>query len=157
MPGQVSIRPARPTDAAAIAAILQDLGWFAHLNALEAGEAQDHVARQLGLCQADASHLVLVAQEGGGQVVAYGAIHWLPYLIKPGPEGYVSELFVRQAWRGQGVGGALLAALTDEARARGCSQLMLINNQERESYKRAFYAKQGWQERQAMANFCRPL
>ncbi|MBI5521666.1 MAG: GNAT family N-acetyltransferase [Desulfarculus sp.] len=157
MPSPVSIRPAQASDAAEIAAILQDLGWFAHLNAMDEAQAQDHVARQLGLCQADASHLVLVAQEPGGQVVAYGAIHWLPYLIKPGPEGYVSELFVRQAWRGQGVGGALLAAMEGEARARGCSQLMLINNQERDSYRRAFYAKQGWQERRAMANFCRPL
>ncbi|MBI4798065.1 MAG: GNAT family N-acetyltransferase [Desulfarculus sp.] len=157
MPSPVSIRPATPADAADIAAILQDLGWFTHLNPMEPAQAREQVARQLALDLASGSHLVLVAQEPGGQVVAYGAVHWLPYLIKPGPEAYVSELFVAAAWRGQGVGGALLAAMEGEARARGCSQLMLINNQERDSYRRAFYAKQGWQERRAMANFCRPL
>lgn len=157
MSSPVSIRPATPTDAAAIAAILQDLGWFAHLDTQDPAQAQEQVARQLALDLASDSHLVLVAQEPSGQVVAYGAVHWLPYLIKPGPEGYVSELFVQEAWRGRGVGRALLAAMEGEARARGCSQLMLINNRERDSYRRAFYAKQGWQERPAMANFCRPL
>ena len=37
-------------------------------------------------------------------LVAYAAVHWLPYLILRGPEGFVSELFVDQAARGQGVG-----------------------------------------------------
>lgn len=157
MPAPVSIRPATAADAGAIAAILQDLGWFKHLNALDPAQAASQVARQLALDLAGDSHLVLVAQEPGGQVVAYGAVHWLPYLIKPGPEAYVSELFVREAWRGQGVGGTLLAAMEQKARARGCSQLMLVNSQERDSYRRAFYAKQGWQERPAMANFCRLL
>lgn len=152
-----SIRPALAADAGAIAALLRELGWFAHLDAMTPAQTSEHVARQLGLCQEGACHLVLVAEAGGGQVMAYGSAHWLPYLFKAGPEAYVSELFVKEAWRGRGVGGALLAALEREARRRGCSQLMLINNQERDSYKRGFYLKQGWQERDKMANFCRPL
>jgi GNAT superfamily N-acetyltransferase len=70
-----------------------------------------------------------------------------------GPEGYVSELFVRESARGQGVGGQLLDAIETEARARGCTRLSLINLRHRESYRRQFYVKAGWQERGAAANF----
>lgn len=157
MPDQCVLRPATPRDAPAIAAILQELGWFAHLKGLDPAQAAAQVARQLEQCLARDSHLVLVAQEPGGQVVAYGSVHWLPYLIKPGPEAYVSELFVQEAWRNRGLGRALLTAMEREARRRGCSQLMLVNNRQRDSYRRAFFAKQGWQERPAMANLCRPL
>jgi GNAT superfamily N-acetyltransferase len=70
-----------------------------------------------------------------------------------GPEGYVSELFVREPARGQGVGGQLLDAIESEARARGCTRLSLINLRQRESYRRQFYVKAGWQERGTAANF----
>ncbi|MFH1035979.1 MAG: GNAT family N-acetyltransferase [Pseudomonadota bacterium] len=157
MPQAPSISPATEDDAGAIAGLLQELGWFEHLSALDSEQARQHVARHLALCRADDSHLVLVARVDGGRVAAYGAVHWLPYLFKTGPEAYVSELFVAEKWRGQGLGSALLAALEQEARRRGCSQLMLVNNRERDSYQRGFYARQGWRERANMANFCRPL
>jgi hypothetical protein len=51
-----------------------------------------------------------------------------------GAEGYVSELFVREP-------------------ARGCTRLSLINLRQRESYRRQFYVKAGWQERGTAANF----
>nr|RNJ69245.1 MAG: N-acetyltransferase [Leptolyngbya sp. IPPAS B-1204] len=69
------------------------------------------------------------------------------------PEGFVSELFVDQAHRGQGIGSLLLDTVQTEARVRGCSRLMLVNSRERESYQRQFYQKQGWIERENIANF----
>ena len=80
-------------------------------------------------------------------------MHWLPYLFLKGPEGYVSELFVRESARGQGVGGELLRKIETEARARGCARLSLINLRNRESYMRQFYVKAGWEERAEAANF----
>lgn len=157
MPQSFSLRPARQEDAADLAELLRELDWFANLRDLGDQGAREHVARHLSLCLAGPDHLMLVAQDGQGRAIGYASVHWLPYLFKSGPEAYLSELFVRAAWRGQGVGGALLAALEAEARARGCSQLMLINNQERDSYRRGFYAKHGWGERANMANFSRPL
>ena len=157
MQGLVTVRPALPADAGVIASLLRELGWFEHLGAMDPDQAREHVAHQLGLCLDGQAHLVMVALDPAGQVQAYGSVHWLPYMFKAGPEGYVSELFVSQAWRGRGLGRALLTAMEQEARQRGCSQLMLINNRQRDSYRRGFYAKQGWQERTAMANFCRPL
>ena len=74
-----------------------------------------------------------------------------------GPEGYVSELFVRSTARGQGVGRQLLQAIEVEARARGCARLSLINLRSRESYLRQFFVNAGWDERSEAANFVYPL
>jgi hypothetical protein len=41
----------------------------------------------------------------------------------------------------------------EEAKSRGCSRLSLLNMRDRESYQRAFYAKDGWEERTDAANF----
>ncbi len=65
----------------------------------------------------------------------------------------MSELFIRESARGQGIGARLLAAIKTEAKSRGCARLALINSRSRESYQRCFYKKLGWQEREAMANF----
>ncbi|MBC8524039.1 MAG: GNAT family N-acetyltransferase [Chlorobium phaeobacteroides] len=80
-------------------------------------------------------------------------MQWLPYLVLPAPEGYVSELFVAESWRGQGIGKQLLATAEEEAKTRGCSRLMLCNNRDRDSYRRGFYQKLGWEERASIANF----
>lgn len=153
----ILIRPARLGDHEGLYGILKDLGWFILLDELDAAQGRDLVAGHLARGLESSEHLVLVAEDRQGQVVGYASVHWLPYLFKAGLEAYVSELFVRQDRTGQGVGRALLAALEGEARARGCCQLMLVNNRERPSYRRGFYAKQGWQERGNMANFARPL
>lgn len=154
---EISIRPARHQDSGVLYQILKGLGWFVLLDEFDAAQGQALVAGHLARGLGSDEHLVLVAEDRQGQVVGYASVHWLPYLFKAGLEAYVSELFVRQDRTGQGVGRALLAALEEEARARGCCQLMLVNNRERPSYQRGFYAKQGWQERGNMANFARPL
>jgi GNAT superfamily N-acetyltransferase len=51
------------------------------------------------------------------------------------------------------VGTRLLAAVKEEARKRGCARLSLLNGRTRPSYQREFYRKDGWQERETMANF----
>ncbi len=46
-----------------------------------------------------------------------------------------------------------MRAVKAEAARRGCWRLSLLNMRGRESYERAFYAKDGWQEREDAANF----
>lgn len=99
------------------------------------------VELQLGRCLDSSSHSVHVAVAVPANVVGYVAVHWLPYLILPGPEGFVSELFVASDTRWQGVGTRLLEVTEAEAIARGCSRLQLINFRDRESYERRFYEK----------------
>jgi len=86
-------------------------------------------------------------------VVAYLTVQWLPYLFLTAPEGYVPELFVDEERRGQGIGKRLMETTENEAKARGCARLMLCNARNRDSYKREFYQKLGWQERESIANF----
>jgi GNAT superfamily N-acetyltransferase len=144
-----TIRPAHTEDSAAIAEILAELEYFSHYGEITPAR----VRRQFNRCLASDSHSPYVAETPAGEIVGYGAVHWLPTLFMPGPEGFVTELFVKSSARGHGVGAALLQAVIAEARQRGCTRLSLLNNRHRESYQRGFYRKQGWQEREALANF----
>ena len=54
---------------------------------------------------------------------------------------------------GRGVGTALVDAVTCLGIKIGCLRLTLFNRKERESYRRGFYPKQGWVERDAAALF----
>lgn len=147
----VQIRPATAEDAPSIAAILK--AWFARLAAEPEAALVERISRHLQLCRADDSHSVYVAEDVAGAVVGYGAVHWLPYLILAGPEGYVSELFIHPEAQGQGVGTQLLETIKQEGLKRGCARLMLLNIRSRESYQRGFYKKNGWEERPDAANF----
>ena len=150
---KVTIRPALPDDAPFIARILRSLGWFDCARKETQEQTQARVRRHIGLCNADNSHSVYVAENAAGAVVGYVSVHWLPYLFLPGPEGYLSELFVDEQYRGRGIGKVLLKSVIQEAKRRSCARLILITSRERESYRREFYAKAGWVERERMANF----
>jgi GNAT superfamily N-acetyltransferase len=152
MESNVQIRRAESQDAAPIAGIIRDLGWFAHVNTESYEATVERTAHHLELCGADQSHSVYVA-EIDGEVKGYAAVHWCPYLLFSGPEGYVSELFVSDSARNLGIGTKLLRAIEQEARSRGCSRLGLLNRRGRESYKRDFYKKRGWLEREEFASF----
>ena len=149
----VEIRTARAEDADSLADFLRELHHFRRLEGQPAEGVRAQVRAELSLCLAGSSHSVYLATDGDAQILGYASAHWLPYLFLPGPEGYVSELFVAEAARGQGIGTRLLEAVKEEAATRNCSRLSLLNMRDRESYQRAFYAKDGWQERTDAANF----
>jgi GNAT superfamily N-acetyltransferase len=149
----IQIRKVVHGDALELAELLLDIGWFAALNSKPRETVTRQVEEQIAQCLADGSHSIYVAQSSADQIVGYSSVHWLPYLFMNGPEGYISELFVRSNARGQGVGKRLLQAVEAEARSRGCSRLSLINLRSRESYLRQFYIKAGWEERTEAANF----
>lgn len=150
---EISIRPATAGDVGAISTILRELGWFNHVNKESPADTKARIAQHLELCNSDESHTVFVAENQNGEVIGYIAVHWLPYLILAGSEGYISELFVRESDRGKGVGRKLLEVVNEQAIKRGCTRLMLVNGRNRESYKRGFYQKLGWKERQEVTNF----
>ncbi len=149
----VHIRNADPDDAGPLADLIRSIGWFTHINAEPEETTRAHVQSELNLCLANRSHSVWVAETAAGTLVGYVSVHWLPYLIHASPEGYISELFIHESARGQGIGTKLLDVVVQEAKTRGCFRLMLINMRGRESYQRAFYKKQGWEERPDAANF----
>ena len=156
-PSEATIRRAARDDAPALAELLRSIGWFKRLAAETEAETAASVARQLDACLASPSHSVHLALLGADELAGYVSVHWLPYLILAGPEGFVSELFVRETARGRGIGTRLLATVETEARQRGCSRLQLINFRGRESYARGYYTKLGWEERADGASFVRRL
>lgn len=54
-----------------------------------------------------------------GEVVAYGGMLWAP------DEGQITNVAVLEAFRGRGMGEAILTFLIGEARARGCETVSL--------------------------------
>jgi GNAT superfamily N-acetyltransferase len=157
MMANIKTRKAVETDMPAIAEILRELGFFARINAEPAAATEQRVRHHFDLCCRNDDHSIYVAENDRDEVVGYAAVHWLPYLLLSGLEGYVSELFVRPSAQGQGVGTLLLDVMKEEGEARGCSRLSLLNMRNRDSYRRGFYKKAGWQEREHAANFVLPL
>ena len=148
-----TIRSAQFIDCAALADLLREVGWFEFINGKSVAEATVHVEGHLAECLADESHSVYVSVDENARVVGYISVHWLAYLFMPGPEGFISELFVRPTARAEGVGAALLKTVQEDALERGCHRLSLLNGKQRESYERKFYEKHGWEERPGMSNF----
>jgi len=151
----IQIRRATPADAAALADILRNMGtgWFDQIRQEPAENTRQRIAGHLNLSGADSANSIYVAENDDHILLGYVSVHWYPCFFLNGPEGYISELFIRETFRGQGVGKLLLDTVIAEGKKRDCSRLMLINRRSRESYQRGFYHKHGWEERADMANF----
>ena len=152
---EVTIRRASAKDLAAIAVILRDVDWLDRIREASPADTEAQIARHLQLCDADDGHTVLVAANSDGRVIGYVAVHWQPYLMLAGPEGYISELFVLTSEQGKGTGNRLLDVVKEQAIERGCVRLHLITGNYRPSYH--IYKKLGWTERPKIANFILPL
>lgn len=148
----IHIRTATQADAAGITSIIREMGWFASVNAETETETIARIASVLEKAENSQNYVAFVAETAEG-IVGFTALHVLPYLIHTGNDGYLSELFIRESARGQGVGTALLQTVQEEARRRGCFRLRLINVKTRDSYQRGFYAKNGWEEWPDAATF----
>jgi GNAT superfamily N-acetyltransferase len=149
----IMVRPAILSDAGGVAAILRETGWFDSLNREAESETICRIQEWMKLGAGNGCLSYYVAEGDDGRVMGYAAVHWIPYLFMKGLEGYISELYIREADRGHGIGTLLLDSIKLDARQKKCSRLMLINLRGRESYHRQFYIKQGWQERDSAASF----
>jgi len=145
----VSIRPATPADARAVAELLFSLEEYPSYRQHGLNDLETRVTT--GLNTQSSNRSVLVAKLEG-VILGYSAVHWFTP-VTTAPEGHVSDLFVHANATGRGLGSSLLEALTVEAKARGCKRLALSNWRNRTSYKRGFYAKRGWQEKADSAPF----
>jgi len=149
----VTIRDVRESDAPQLARLLVGIGWFSALKSMTLEEIEANVQHQLGELARAARSSTLVAETPDGSIVGYCTVHWLTCLFLPGPEGYLSDLFLLPDSRGKGIGRLLLDRIVADAEARGAHRLMLLNGRHRESYQRGFYTKNGWEERDSFANF----
>ena len=130
----VTIREATALDAAAVAALLGELGYPS--SPAQATERIERIA-------ADPSTWVIVAEvesELGGLAALH--VQNLIELDEPGCE--VAGLVVGQRFRRRGIGELLLQALEDEARRRG-GKFMVLNTAHRRADAHAFYEALGYE------------
>jgi GNAT superfamily N-acetyltransferase len=149
----ITVRAAVHEDVPVMAGIIRKLGWFPYVDNESEAATEMRVRLQLELCDTDDSHTVLVAEDEEGAASGYISVHWLPYLLLTGPEGYISEIFVKEEARGKGIGRALMNDVKELAITKNCSRLMLLANRTREAQERDFYIQLGFEEREQMANF----
>ena len=128
-----SIRDAGAADASAIAELLTQLGYPA---------SADEVERRLGrLGPADRLFLA----ELDGEIAGLAGIHVSPAIEYDGDAAKVSALVVDERFRRRGIGAALMQAVEEEARRRGCVVLFLTTAERRED-AHAFYRSIGLEE-----------
>ena len=125
----VTIREARPDDAAAIARLLGQLGYPTDAEA---------VRRRLGRLGED----LLVLAEVNGAIVGLAQLHVSPAIEYDRPAAKLAALVVDEAQRETGVGRALVSAMETEARSRGC-ELLFLTTSEHRTDAHTFYERVG--------------
>ncbi|MCA8967766.1 MAG: GNAT family N-acetyltransferase, partial [Planctomycetes bacterium] len=112
-------RAARPADVATVCRFIAGLAAYERLeHQLDLDEARlhEHLFGQQPVCGA------LIA-ESGGLPIGF-ALYFATYsTFRTRPCMHLEDLFVEPEHRGKGAGLALLRAVADEARARGCPRL----------------------------------
>ncbi len=109
----MDIRVADPADAAAVGQLLHDFNTEYDEPTPDPRTLAERIAK---LPDTD----VLLAGDVGLVVLRFQPSLWTEHL-----ECYLAELYVRPAWRGQGLGEALVRAALEHARDRGADYLHL--------------------------------
>lgn len=109
------LRNARDEDAEALAQLCTE---FTHLTTTPA-QMQRRLERSRGI-----EHPIVA--ELDGKVVGFASLRLLHYLGEDAPYAEISELFVSERYRRQGVGRALMAELEAQAHAAGASSLNVL-------------------------------
>ena len=117
----MAIRPARPSDAETVFALLQQLA----VSFLPDREAFDVTFASFATAEADG--FVLVDEDADGVVRGYALTTVSRLLHTNGPAAHLQELVVDESTRGQRIGSSLVAATEKECRARGVRQLSVAS------------------------------
>ena len=119
LPAPFVLRPAELRDVAAIVQMIRDLAEFEQLGHLVQVTAEKLRPQLFGEKPAAEA---LVAEVGGGAVVAFALFftNFSTFLAQPGL--YLEDLYVKPEHRGQHIGKALLTRLAGLAVERGCGR-----------------------------------
>lgn len=132
---QVTIREAGLDDAAAIAPLLDELGY---------PTTTEQARRRLRSLRADPGTRVFVAVVGD-EIAGLAGAQVAPVLEHDAPPCRLIALVVSDRFRRKGVGAALVTAVEAEARARGCPAVVLTTARNRHD-AHAFYRRLGYED-----------
>ncbi|WP_329239351.1 GNAT family N-acetyltransferase [Actinoallomurus sp. NBC_01490] len=130
------IRRARPDDAAAVAALLADLGYPAN--------GADAVRRRLAMWEREPSGVVLVAEDDA-RVVGTVAVAAAPFLERDGRWGRIVALVTAAGYRGRGIGRRLVEAAERTAGDLGCVRMEVTSGRHRDG-SHPFYRHLGYED-----------
>jgi ribosomal protein S18 acetylase RimI-like enzyme len=139
-PPTLTVRSARPADAAAIAALVTGLGFAATAAA---------IAARLPAFRKEPP---LVAEQG--EVIGILAWHVTPVLHRPHPVGRITMMAVAKPERRRGIGRALVEAAFERLRSKGCGLVEVTSNADL-SGAHAFYRELGFER--TSYRFAKPL
>ncbi len=114
-----TIRPCRPDDAEALVRLIHELAVYEHLE--DFARATPDALRSHLFGPRPFAEAILA--EMGGEPAGF-ALYFVTFSTFRGQPGlYLEDIFVREAYRGQGIGKSLLAAVAKEAIDRGFGRL----------------------------------
>jgi GNAT superfamily N-acetyltransferase len=128
-----TIRAARTHDAAAIAALGDQLGYAA---------SRQQIATRLAGIEAERASHVLVAEDASGNVIGWLHVAARTQLTEEAC-AEILGLVVDERARGAGVGADLIRAAEAWARAEGCTRIRVRSRDTRERAHR-FYQREGY-------------
>lgn len=132
-----TLRPAGPTDAEIVLEMMR--GLYAHEGiVLEAGA--EKALRHL-LATESLGRVFLIEWEN--RCVGYAVLTWMFSLEYGGSSALLDELFIQPGHRGQGLGRAVLEALTQECRRAGARAIHL-EVEHGNTVAQGLYEKQGF-------------
>jgi GNAT superfamily N-acetyltransferase len=116
------LRAARPGDTALLLSLIRELAVYERL-ASSVVATEELLHEELFVKGHGEALLAEVHTDGNVQTVGF-ALYFHSFSTFMGRSGlYLEDLFVRETWRGKGVGGRLLAELARIALERGCGRL----------------------------------
>lgn len=137
-PNAVRFRGAEPRDIPRLVALIGELF------VLETAFAVEPVRQEKGLRALLASPTAhILAAEANDQVVGMCTVQLTVSTAEGGPSGLIEDVVVDRAWRGKGIGRALLDRAETWARSQGASRVQLLADQ-RNTPALEFYAARGW-------------
>ncbi|MBV8735290.1 MAG: GNAT family N-acetyltransferase [Solirubrobacterales bacterium] len=119
-----AIRPARLSDGEQLLPLLHQLGY---------PTSGEEVSRRLArLIQAPSVGVLVAADHEGSEVIGLGTFQIIELLERPAPQCRITALVVRADHRRRGIGAALVEAIAEVARQRGCFRLELTTRPDRQ-------------------------
>ena len=133
----ITVSPAEPRDAAAIAALLEELGRYYGATESESRDRRITQINEAIFGRPPAAYALLARD--GRQVAGLAAYSFLWPAVGATRSLYLKELYVPDAFRRQGIGTLLLRAVFETAAGLGCSRVEWTTDTDNTGAQ-AFYA-----------------